>query len=285
MYDAYRAAETRSHKDKPTMTHPNQEYAYISSAVGGSLSQISFEGNAVRSRVAAIHGGGIKGKIKGFSRGSRRNLLRHMASINRTAFRAYEGRLISMGLTYPTDYPEDPELCKKHLKALRKRLERTYGPFSAFWRLGIQGRGAYHFHLLLFVPPSFGSVVELRHFIASSWYEICGELCKEHLHAGTHVEEVRSWKSATSYMERYVAKPERFPEGVETGRVWGIWNEEMLPVRWETVKVSLKDAYRIRRIYRRLAKMNGRGHLSRLTVFVRHENVLRLLEVLGYRQE
>jgi hypothetical protein len=33
----------------------------------------------------------------------------------------------------------------------------------------------------------------------------------------------------------------------------------MLPVWWETVKVSLKDAYKIRRVYRRLAKMRGRG--------------------------
>ena len=139
-------------------------------------------------------------------------------------------------------------------------------------------------HLLLFVPSSFGSVVELRHFVAYSWYEICGEASEDHLLAGTHVKEVRSWRGATSYMERYVAKPEQFPEGVETGRVWGIWNEEMLPVRWETVKVSLKDAYRIRRIYRRLAKIRGRGHLHRLTVFVRHENVVRLLEFLGYRQ-
>ena len=59
----------------------------------------------------------------------------------------------------------------------------------------------------------------------------------------------------------------------------------MLSVRWETVKVSLKDAYKIRRVYRRLAKMRGRGHLRRLTVFVRHENVIRLLEFLGYPQE
>ena len=86
-------------------------------------------------------------------------------------------------------------------------------------------------------------------------------------------------------MERCVAKPEQFPEGVETGRVWGTWNEEMLPVRWETVKVSLSDAYRIRRIYRRLAKMRGRGTLRSLTVFIRHENVLGLLEFLGYRQD
>jgi hypothetical protein len=58
-----------------------------------------------------------------------------------------------------------------------------------------------------------------------------------------------------------------------------------LPVMRETVKVSLKDAYKIRRIYRGLAKMRGRGHLRRLTVFVKHENVLRLLKFLGYRQE
>jgi hypothetical protein len=53
----------------------------------------------------------------------------------------------------------------------------------------------------------------------------------------------------------------------------------------ETVRVSLKDAYKIRRIYRRLAKIRGRGHLHRLTVFVRHENVVKLLEFLGYRQQ
>ena len=51
------------------------------------------------------------------------------------------------------------------------------------------------------------------------------------------------------------------------------------------MKVSLKDAYKIRRIYRRLARMRGRGHLRRLTVFVRHDNVVRLLVFLGYRQD
>ncbi len=51
------------------------------------------------------------------------------------------------------------------------------------------------------------------------------------------------------------------------------------------MKVSLKDAYRIRRIYRKLAKRRGRGRLHQLTVFIRHENVVRLLEFLEYRQE
>ena len=111
----------------------NRDYACVSSAVGGSLSQISFEGSEVRSRVATTYSGGIKGKIKGFTRGSRRNLLRRMASINRTAFRAYEGRVFSVTLTYPSEYSEDLKLCKRHLEeALHKRLKRTYGPFSAY---------------------------------------------------------------------------------------------------------------------------------------------------------
>jgi len=154
------------------METSNLEYAYVSSAVGGSLSLVSLGNNAMTSRAATTHSGGIRGKIRGFSRGSRRNLLRRLASINRTAFRDYKGRIFSVTLTYPSEYPQDPKLCKRHLEALRKRLKRTYGEFSGFWRLGVQKRGAWHFHLLLFVPPSFGPLKELRSFVASSWYEV-----------------------------------------------------------------------------------------------------------------
>jgi hypothetical protein len=62
-------------------------------------------------------------------------------------------------------------------------------------------------------------------------------------------------------------------------------NEELLPVKSQMLKVSLKDAYKIRRLYRKLARMRRRGSLRRLTVFVRHENAVRLLEFLGYRQD
>jgi hypothetical protein len=42
------------------------------------------------------------------------------------------------------------------------------------------------------------------------------------------------------------------------------------------------DAFKIRRIYRKLARKKGNGSLRRITVFVRHENVVRLLGFLGY---
>jgi hypothetical protein len=229
--------------------------------------------------------GGIRDRVRGFSRASRRNLLRRLAGINRKAFKTFSGRIIFVTLTYPHEYPDDPELCKRHLKALRKRLQKEYESFAAFWRMGIQRRGAWHFHLLLFVGPSFGTVRELRRFISSTWYEVTGKVSEGYLRAGTRVEAVKKWKQATSYVERYMAKPEEFPEGRRTGRIWGVWYENLLPVRWETVRVSLRDAFRIRRIYRKLARRKGSGSLRRMTVFVRHENVVRLLEFLGYQLE
>ena len=178
--------------------------------------------------------------------------------------------MIFVTLTYPREYPEDPEVCKNHLKALRKRLQRMFGDFAAFWRLGIQRRGALHFHLLLFVGTSFGTVGELRRFISASWYEVTGKVAEGHLRTGTRVETVRRWREVTSYVERYMAKPEEFPERLQTGRIWGVWNEELLPVRWETTQVSLTDAFKIRRIYKKLARRKDSGSLRRITVFVRY---------------
>jgi hypothetical protein len=284
IYPTYRAAQTETQIDKPSLKGLHQNVAYLSSAVGGSVSTLFFEDTKATNRLRPCkrRSGGTRDKVRGFSRASRRNLLRRLASINRAAFKAFKGRLISITLTYPHEYPEDPEVCKNHLKALRKRLQRKCGDCASFWRLGIQKRGAWHFHLLLFMGPSIGPLSDLRRFISSSWHEVTGKVSEGHLRAGTRVETIRKWKEATSYVERYMAKPEEFPEGLETGRIWGIWNEELLPVSWETVEVSLRDAYQIRRIYRKLAKRRGSGSLRRTTVFVRHENVVRLLEFLGY---
>jgi hypothetical protein len=284
IYPSYRAAGTETQRDMPSLESSHQGVAYVSSSVGGSISTLSFEETITKNQLGPPkrHGRGTRDRIRGFSRASRRNLLRRLASVNRAAFRAFKGRLISITLTYPHEYPEDPEVCKNHLKALRRRLQRKFGEFAGFWRMGIQKRGAFHFHLLLFIGPSVGSVNELRRFISSSWYEIAGKVSEGHLRAGTRVEAVKKWKQVTSYVERYMAKPEEFPEGLETGRIWGVWNEELLPVRWEKVEVSLRDAFRIRRIYRKLARRKGIGSLHSITVFMRHENVVRLLRFLGY---
>jgi hypothetical protein len=287
IYSSYRAAQTETLTDKPSLNSSHQGVAYVSSSVGGSVSTLCFQDTTIKNwlRPSKRLGGGTRDKVRGFSRASRRNLLLRLASINRRAFRAFKGRIIFVTLTYPGEYPQNPARCKGHLKALHKRLERRNKSFAAFWRLGIQRRGAWHFHLLLFVGPSIGPVRELRRFISSSWYEVTGKISEGHLRAGTSVDVVKKWREATSYVERYMAKPEAFPEGLQTGRIWGIWNKELLPIRWETAQVSLRDAFRIRRIYRKLAKRKGSGSLRRMTVFMRHENVVRLLGFLGYQLE
>jgi hypothetical protein len=287
IYSSYRAAGTEASRDKPPLKESHQGVAYVSSSVGGSVSTLSFEDTKTSNRLSTHRrcGGGIRDRVRGFSRESRTNLLRRLASINRRAFKALRGKMIFVTLTYPKQYPADPEVCKRHLKALRKRLQRKYKSFAALWRMGIQRRGAWHFHLLLFVGPSIGPIGELRRFISCSWYEVTGKVSEGHLHAGTRVETIRRWKQATSYMERYMAKPEEFPEGLKTGRIWGVWNENLLPVQWEKVDVSLRDAFRIRRTFRKLARRKGSGSLHSITVFVRHENVVRLLEFLGYQLE
>ena len=251
IYPTYRAAPTSTQRDMPSLKSSHQPSAYVSSAVGGSVSTLSFENPKTSNQLSPPspplrHGRGIRDRVRGFSRESRTNLLRRLASINRGAFKAFKGRMIFVTLTYPGEYPQDPVVCKRHLKALRKRLQREYKSFAAFWRMGIQMRGSWHFHLVLFVGASVGSLGELRHFISSSWYEVTGKISEGHLRAGTRVEAVKKWKQVTSCVERYMAKPEEFPDGLETGRIWGVWNEELLPVHWQTTQVSLRDAFRIR---------------------------------------
>jgi hypothetical protein len=223
IYPTYQAAQTETFRDKAPLKGSHQEVAYVSSAVGGSVSTLSFEDTKTSNRLSPSRrrSGGIRDRVRGFSRASRRNLLRRLASINRAAFKDFKGRLISITLTYPHEYPEDPEVCKRHLKAIRRRLQRKFGDFAGFWRIGIQRRGAWHFHLLLFVGPSFGPLKELRSFISSSWHEITGKISEGHLRTGTRVEAVKRWREVTSYVERYMAKPEEFPEGLQTGRIWG----------------------------------------------------------------
>src|ERR671911_1975844 len=125
IYPTYRAAPAETHRDKPSLESPHQPSAYVSSSVGGSVSTLSFEDSKTSNRLSPSRrrSGGIRDRVRGFSMESRWNLLRRLASINRAAFKAFKGRIIFVTLTYPKQYPEDHELCKRHLKALRKRLQ------------------------------------------------------------------------------------------------------------------------------------------------------------------
>jgi hypothetical protein len=92
IYPSYRAAQTETQIDKPSPKGLDQDVACLSSAVGGSVSTLSFEDTKATNRLSPSRrrSGGIRDRIRGFSRESRRNLLRRLASINRSAFRAFK---------------------------------------------------------------------------------------------------------------------------------------------------------------------------------------------------
>ncbi len=168
IYSSYRAAPTSTHSDKPPLKGSHQGAAYLSSSVGGSVSTLSFEDTTTSNRLSppTRRRGGIRARVRGFSRASRRNLLRRLASINRTAFRGFKGRVVCATLTYPHEWPRDPDTCRRHLRALHKRLKRRFGVFAGFWRMGIQRRGAWHFHVLLFMASSPRLLNQLRRFVS-----------------------------------------------------------------------------------------------------------------------
>jgi hypothetical protein len=103
IHPSYRAAQTETLTDKPSLKRSHQGVANVSSSVGGSLSTLSFEDTTTKIRLSSHRrcGGGIRDRVSGFSRASRRNLLRRLASINRRAFRTFKGRMIFVTLTYP----------------------------------------------------------------------------------------------------------------------------------------------------------------------------------------
>ena len=258
---------------------------HVTSARGGSLSSIYIGKDPARDRLVAPRApraGGTRKEVTGFSDKSRRTLLRKIAEIAWDFLRESKIRVFFVGLTYPGVWPEDPKECKAHLRALLKRMERRYGPSCAgFWRLGIQDRDAWHFHLLVFLPHSRGLQADLRSFLASNWRELRGE--EGHPKSGTYVDERRCYEAFTS-AGRYLARKEEFPEGAKTGRIWGTWRAESLPVLPpEVVAVSRADAHRIRRAYRRLARRRGNNRAARTIVFVPYEDVVKLLRFLGYR--
>jgi hypothetical protein len=277
IFGASRAAKGDLPEDTSVTENPNEEgFASVSSTVGGSFSVLSFEDIHKDDglRPTKNGGGGPRGRVTGFSGASRLRLLRLLAGVDYSAFE----KIYSLGLTYPDRCP-DVFTCKGNLKAFRKRMTRRFGEFPAFWRLGVQRRGFWHFHLLVLAPSSFGPLQELRQFIASAWFEACGRISEGHLLAGTNVKEVRSPRRA-DYAGRYLAKKEKFPEGAQIGKVWGYWNKKLLPIRWETTAVGEEDAYKIRRVFRRLQGKKGSRPLRKVQVFVRYENIAKLLNFL-----
>ena len=171
-------------------------------------------------------GGGKRGAITGFSRGSRRRLMVLMSKIP-------EGSKLPafVTLTYPFVFPT-PAGAKSHLDNFLKRFARAFPMAGAIWKLEPQDRGAPHFHLLVWGVD----LADLSRWVPQNWYQIAGGGDKLHYrwHSGLlgnkHcVQAVNSHRGVIAYASKYLGKSFEQTNWVYTGRFWGVFQRTNIP--------------------------------------------------------
>lgn len=223
-----------------------------------------------------------RGRVYGFSAGSRKRLQRRLNSVNRV--RWPRERVLFIGLTYPGKpsealpdvWPRDPEAWKKHLEALHDAWEAEWGAdFPVIWKLEFQtrksgvceGQDAPHFHLLAFVPLRYSCdyvwLLKFRSWLSEAWFRVVGSGDPDHLKAGASCKQVASWRGVVSYAAKYLGKAVEVPIGPDgqplpVGRFWGCWRLDALGIRFAERALTSRGAYAVRRAIRGLLKADAR---------------------------
>lgn len=172
-------------------------------------------------------GGSVRGKIKGFSKKSRNRMLRRLMKLKWDEIKSGKHSEMVNGvfvtLTYPSDYSQNWEVWKAHLRALRERIRREFGDLPGLWKLEFQERGAPHFHVLLYFPEGI-SISWIRPWFSRNWFEVVGSGDPKHLKAGTNVGRVHGKAGKLMrYLSKYLAKAQAVER--PTGRIWGVWGD------------------------------------------------------------
>lgn len=226
--------------------------------LGAGLIHVS---RANTSIVKNNHSWGYRG-LASFSAASRRRLMRKIATVDRS------NKPLFVTLTYPDNFPHDPEVYKRHFNLFTKRFHRAFPDAGFIWKLEFQDRGAAHFHILV-----WGCLLgALRGFVPGAWAEVVGSDDRKHYlwHVGAlgngnkHcVQEVYSYRQVASYASKYMSKAEVGVVGV--GRWWGVRYPDNIP--WGAMVIcqlpserAVSDLYRLMRRYmqRTIIDKNGK---------------------------
>lgn len=167
-------------------------------------------------------GGGLRGKAT-FSKKSRLRLMRKLSMVKTKFVPKF------LTLTYPSEFPKDPEKWKRDKDAFWKRALRKFPEIGWIWKIEPQKRAAPHFHMLVWGVD----LEEFMSFAPLAWYQVVGSNDPKHLlwHEGKlgngnqHcVQALKSFKGAKAYASKYLAKvvgedAEMWDDGI--GRWWG----------------------------------------------------------------
>jgi hypothetical protein len=177
----------------------------------------------------------VRGKITHFSRKSRKRLIDLFASFDAKKRQARKPLFITM--TYQKNM-QDYQRAKRDLKVFVQRLRYHYPGCAGVWRMELQGRGAIHFHLMLF---------GVGFLPAQTWQDYYNEITGETANNSLDVQAIRSFRGTMFYAAKYMAKEDAPPQGSDTeavdlpirhtrrkqgsvGRMWGYWNKANLPL-------------------------------------------------------
>lgn len=174
---------------------------------------------------------------------SRSRMVERLATLDYSPFDIEGTTLAFLTLTYPGDWlavASTASDSKKHLRALQKRFERSFGrPFFAVWKMEFQHRGAPHFHLLAPIPIG----VQFHEWLSIAWTEIVNhpnpEEKAKHLLAGTGTDYAKGINAdnpqrISFYFSKHSSAnkgpkeyqnipPTEWIEAGSVGRFWGYW--------------------------------------------------------------
>lgn len=237
---------------------------------------------------------GNKGKVTGFSKDSRRYLMRECAKIDRRFLP------VMFTLTYADDeWKADPDSWKRSdLRAFQMKLQRKYGDFAALWRLELKprltgdrvGEVAPHFHLIVWLDPANmerkekmdrPELLRMREWVDESWGR-----------GRTRVESIRSSRGTTSYISKYIAKADTeeivsaYPDGL--GRVWGKWGAkgdvnlwECITSQVESIQLTYLEAMALQRHAKRQIWGDPRDDIGMPTLHLFVGDPLKFLDEIG----
>ena len=205
-----------------------------------------------------------RGLFTEFSHKSRRRLQRTLATMKLSEV-AY-----TMALTFPgcdVALFEHAEVMDAFATVCRRlSASKQFPGVSGFWKRELQGRGALHYHLILYGLGNDGLRAEFQSWMVKQWISffasrLSAEQHEHHRWWHSKPENMQLVRDFSGYFSKYLGKDG--DAGTLPGRWWGSFNKSRLP-KAACAQVTLKGKatvmiHRLARKYRS-EKINAGKH-------------------------
>jgi hypothetical protein len=166
-----------------------------------------------------IHLSSVRGKVKNYSRKSRRRLFMKLSQVNIHSY----SQVFHCANTFHNCYPKDGQGLKKVLSCFLKLLSSFEPSFNYFWKLEFQERGAPHFHFLFFNTShsiiTTQAIVE--RIVNDCWVKATSDNGFFHRKYGCRTVELNNLEFCFRYFCKYAGKEDNKEWNSYVGRRWG----------------------------------------------------------------